>query len=291
MTSDQKQEPGLPKVQKYWAAVANRLGIESREMAGLINHNGERGRANEGSFGALFVKMLPPSVRVATGEIIDAEGGASPQIDTLVLSNTVHPVLFAQTEEMLFPVESVLLCVEVKSTLTVEEVADIAKKVEKHRKLKSATGLIPAFAVFAHKAGGTPRTVAKWFFDLDPDCRPAFFLVNDSALFGVADDQGYQVVMPIAPGVGETETYPFKHAVTSKGGSWKPIGLPKGDQVRVDHGAAMLLFVRESLRALSERGHAEIAWLGSYLEKIQQQHVRYRPNEAGFIEKPQPNKL
>lgn len=289
MTSDEKQEPGEPKVQRYWAAVAKRLGIESREMAGLINHNGERGRANEDSFGALFVRMLPPSVRVATGEIIDAEGGASPQIDTLVLSNTVHPILFAQTEEMLFPVESVLLCVEVKSTLTSEEVVDIAKKVQKHRKLKSSTGEVPTFAVFAHKAGGTPKTIAKWFFDLDPQHRPEFFLVNDSAVFGVADpsaDGGYRVVMPIAPGPGESDTYPFNDPATAGPGSWKPIGLPKGDQVRVDHGAAMLLFVRESLKALSERNHAEIDWLAGYLEKIQQQHIRYVPQADGLIERP-----
>lgn len=288
MTTDIYQVQVVPKVQRYWDAVAKRLGIESREMAGLLNHKGERGRANEGSFGSLFARMLPPSVRVATGEIIDAEGGASPQIDTLVLSNTLHPILFSQTDELLFPVESVLLCVEVKSTLSSEEVTDIAKKVQKHRTLVSSTGVVPAFAVFAHKAGGTPKNIAKWFFDLDPLSRPEFFLVNDSAVFGMSDSStefGYRVVMPFAPAPGESDRYPFNDPVTARSDLWMPIGLPKGNHVRVDHGAAMLLFVRESLRALSMRKHAEIDWLAGYLDKIKRQHILFLPDSDGIIER------
>ncbi|MGO4251504.1 DUF6602 domain-containing protein [Paenarthrobacter sp. TAF1] len=106
-------------------------------MAGLIQHQGEKGDANENSVQLLLAKVLPPSVRVATGEIIDSMGTASAQMDTLVLSNTVHPTLFAQTEEKMFPVESVLLCIEVKTTLTQDEVADISKKVRKHQKLST----------------------------------------------------------------------------------------------------------------------------------------------------------
>jgi hypothetical protein len=288
MTTDATPAQPAPKVQRYWAAVAKRLGIEAQEMAGLLNHNGERGRANESSFGTLFSRMLPPSVRVSTGEIIDSLGESSAQIDTLVLSNTIHPVLFAQTEEMLFPVETVLLCIEVKTTLTSEEVEDIAKKVRKHRKLVTSTGEFPVFAVFAHKAGGTPRTIAKWFFELDPVDRPAFFLVNDSAVFGCIDDSaddGYRVVMPIAPTPGESDTQDFGPQIAASPDSWKPMDLPKGQQVRIDQGAAMLLFVRESLKTLSVRGHAEINWLGSYLDKIQQQHVRYLKGANGLLER------
>lgn len=256
-------------------------------MAGLIKHYGERGRANEGSIQTLLARVLPPSVRVVTGEIIDSEGMASAQMDTLVLSNTLQPVLFAQTEEMMFPVESVLLCIEVKSTLTKEEVTDIAKKVRKNRKLQSSVGSEPIFAVFAHKAGSSPTTVAKWFFDMEPEDRPAFFLVNDSAIFGVADQtfpSGYQVVMPFSPNPEEAETYPAGDPAVSDVHYWKPVGGPQSKHVRIDHGASMLLFIRAILKALSEQDHAQIEWLGSYLDKIHSRRVEFQEDAEATVE-------
>lgn len=261
-------------------------------MAGLIKHQGEKGRANENSVQVLLAKVLPPSVRVASGEIIDSDGSASAQMDTLVLSNTSQPVLFAQTDEKIFPVESVLLCIEVKTTLTQEEVTDIARKVRRHRRLNSSTGTAPGFAVFAHKAGSSPRTVAKWFFALDPADRPAFFLVNDAAIFGIADDtapSGYQVVMPFAPKAGEEEKYAFGDPATSDVHYWKPVAAPAGDQVRIDHGASMLLFIRAVLRALSEQDHAQIEWLESYLNKVRTKRVRFGEDVEPVLESSPPN--
>lgn len=261
-------------------------------MAGLIQHQGEKGRANENSVQALLAKVLPPSVRVASGEIIDSEGTASAQMDTLILSNTSHPVLFAQADEMMFPVESVLLCIEVKTTLTHEEVMDISKKVQKHKKLISATGSAPIFGVFAHKAGSSPRTVAKWFHELDPGDRPSFFLVNDAAIFGIKDENSnteYQIVMPFAPKPGESEMLKFGDPITSDVNYWKPIGSPSGYQVRIDHGASMLLFIRATLRALSRQHHAEIEWLESYLNKVQTKRVRYGHNTEPVVETMPPN--
>lgn len=280
-------KPASPAVQKYWDAVSKRLRIESQEMAGLISHLGERGRANEGSIRNLLSNVLPPAVRVSSGEVIDSLGTASAQMDTLVLSNTLQPVLFAQTEELIFPVESVLICLEVKSTLTKAEVTDIAKKVRKHRNLHSAIGTKPVFGVFAHKAGSSPTTVANWFFETDPDDRPAFFLVNDSAIFGVADptwEAGYQVVMPFKPLEGEDETYAAGDPAVSDVHYWKPIAGPQGDHVRIDHGAAMLLFIRAILKALTEQGHAEIEWLASYLDKISSKRVQFQKDSGSTLE-------
>lgn len=258
-------------------------------MAGLILHNGEKGTANELSVSNLLTKAFPPSVRIASGEIIDGANESAPQMDVVVLSNTFHPQIFAQTDEKLFPVESVLLCVEVKTTLTPGELRDIAKKIKKFRKLRSSTGQVPELALFAHKAGSSPRATANWFFELGEDERPAFFLINDSALLGISDVQsegGYQITMPFSPKPGEEESYTFGDAPTMEKGYWKPVDLPKGDQVRVDHGAAMLFFLHESLKILSERDHADIAWLDTYLSQVPQQHVRFSPGKPGKIERP-----
>lgn len=256
------------------------LRIESQEIAGLISHQGTRGSANENSLKSVLSKVLPPSVRVSAGEIIDREGTVSAQMDSLVLSNTSHPILFAQTDdELIFPVESVLLAIEVKGNMSKEDVeVDIVEKIRRHQKLTAPEGAVPAFAVFAHKATAQPRTIAKWFFGLPEDARPSFFLVNDAAFFGILDARspdGYQVIMPFAPGADEPDSYKTGDPVISDVAFWKPVDAPMGSQVRIDHGAGMLLFVKAVLDILSERGYAEVEWLDRYLDKISTKHIRY----------------
>lgn len=270
-----------PTVQRYWNAVSSRLRIESQEMAGLIKHNGEKGRANEGSIESLLGRMLPPSVRVAPGEIIDSYGRTSAQVDTLILSNTTQPILFGQTEEFLFPVESVLICIETKSTLTKSEVDDMGPKIQKRRALRSMTDRKPVFVAFAHTANAAPATVAKWFLDITPEERPDFFLVNDAALFGIADESkdGYKVVMPFSPKPEEENTRTFGALSFDEISFWKPISGTMGDCVRIDHGVSMLLFVKAILDVLSDMGHAEVTWLDNYLSQISAQQVVYIKGE------------
>lgn len=288
MTSPKPLAP--PAVQKYWTAVSNILRIESQEIAGLVNHHGTRGTADENSIIKVLGKVLPPSTRVSNGEIIDADGRISSQMDALILSNTSHPILFGQTnDELIFPVESVLLAIEVKGNLSKTDVQDdIAEKVRKHHMLSSPNPFPPIFAVFAHKATSHPRTVAKWFYELPENVRPEFFLVNDSALFGILDpdsSDGYQTVMPFAPQDGEDDSIQFSDLHDSEPGFWRPLNLPMGPQVRVDHGAGMLLFIKSVLDVLSARGFADIAWLDRYLEKVSTKKIRYSKDNAPVIER------
>lgn len=265
------------------------LRIESQDIAGLITHLPTRGTADENSIINVLGKVLPPSTRVSNGEVIDGDGTVSAQMDALVLSNTSHPILFGQTtDELIFPVESVLLAIEVKGNLSKTEVEDdIVEKVRKHQMLASPEHSSPVFAVFAHEATSHPRTVAKWFFGLPEDARPAFFLVNDAAIFGILDPtsaDGYQIIMPFAPGVGEPDSQPLAILGGSEAGFWRPFNTPMGDQVRVDHGAGMLLFVKAILDVLSERGYADVKWLDRYLDKVSTKRVRYSKDSDPVME-------
>lgn len=275
------QKPVAPlAVQRYWNAVSNILRIQSQEIAGLINHLGTRGTADENSIMKVLSQVLPPSTRVSNGEIIDSKGNVSAQMDALVLSNTSHPILFAQTpDEMMFPVESVLLAIEVKGNLSKADVhTDIVGKIKKHRKLHSPEQPPPVFAVFAHKAASNPRTVASWFHELPDDVRPEFFLINDSAMFGALDSNSpgkYEVVMPFAPREGEDDTQTAAQIAGGDLGFWKPIGGPLSDCVRVDHGAGMLLFLKAILSVLGGLGYSENVWLDRYLDQVDSKIVRY----------------
>ncbi|WP_347039248.1 DUF6602 domain-containing protein [Glutamicibacter halophytocola] len=278
MTSSKPIAP--PAVQRYWNAVSNILRIESQEIAGLVNHIGTRGTADENSIIDVLGKVLPPSTRISGGEVIDSDGRISAQMDALVLSNTSHPILFGQTpDELIFPVESVLLAVEVKGNLSKVDVQqDIVEKVRKHHALNIAQHLRPVFAVFAHEATSHPRTVAKWFYELPEDARPEFFLVNDAALFGILDPNstdGYQIVMPFAPKAGESNSMQLSQLGGLEAAFWRPMNSPLGEQVRVDHGTGMLLFIKAVLDVLSARGYADVAWLERYLNKVSNKRIRY----------------
>ncbi|SEJ77170.1 hypothetical protein SAMN04487917_11316 [Arthrobacter sp. yr096] len=287
MTTPKPAAP--PAVQRYWNAVSNMLRIESEDIAGLVTHLGTRGTADENSIIKLLGKVLPPSTRVSNGEIIDADGSISAQMDALILSNTSHPILFAQTpDELIFPVESVLLAIEIKGGLSKKDVdTDIPGKIRKHQKLVSPGHQLPVFAVFAHDATSHPKTVANWFFDMPEDARPDFFLVNNSSLFGIRDPasaDGYRISMPFAPKPGESNSRPIAELGGTENGFWWPINTALGDHVRADHGAGMLLFVKAVLDVLSARKYADVAWLERYLDKVSTRSVRYTKGSDPVME-------
>lgn len=265
------------------------LRIDSEDIAGLIKHLGTRGTADENSIIKVLGKVLPPSTRVSNGEVIDADGSSSAQMDALILSNTSHPILFAQTsDELIFPVESVLLAIEIKGGLSKKDVdTDIPEKIRKHQKLISPGHPRPAFAVFAHDATSHPKTVASWFFGMPEDARPDFFLVNNSSLFGILDPtsaNGYRIVMPFAPKAGESNSRPLAELGGSESGYWWPLSMPLGEHVRADHGAGMLLFVKAVLDVLSERGYADVTWLERYLDKVSTKSIRYAKDSDPVME-------
>lgn len=269
-----------PAVQRYWNAISNMLRIDSEDIAGLINHLGTRGTADENSIIKVLSKVLPPTTRVSSGEVIDADGTNSAQMDALILSNTSHPILFAQTsDELIFPVESVLLSIEVKGALSKNDVtSDIPKKIRRHQQLVSPGQPRHYFAVFAHDATSHPKTVANWFFEMPQDARPDFFLVNNSSLFGILDPksaEGYQIVMPFAPKPGERNSRPLAELGGVESGFWWPVDMPLGEHVRADHGRGMLLFVKAVLDVLSEKGYADVTWLERYLNKVSTNSIRY----------------
>lgn len=265
------------------------LRIDSEDIAGLVNHLGTRGTADENSIIKVLDKVLPPSTRVSSGEVIDAEGSISAQMDALILSNTSHPILFAQTsDELIFPVESVLVAIEVKRGLSKKDVdTDIPGKIRKHQKLVSQSHPRPVFAVFAHDATSHPKTVANWFFEMPNDARPDFFLVNNSSLFGILDPKstdGYQIVMPFVPKPGESDSRPLAELGGTESGFWWPLSAPLGDHVRADHGRGMLLFVKAVLDVLSERGYADVTWLERYLDKVSTKSIRYAKDRKPIME-------
>ncbi len=121
-------------LQRLRADAAHAIALAECENA--IPHSGLRGRLREILIGNLLAPWLPPFCKCVTGMIIEASNKPrkSTQEDILVIDTSIAPPVLANFYgvEGVFPINSVLLRVEVKSTITkqgVNEFLDASSEV------------------------------------------------------------------------------------------------------------------------------------------------------------------
>jgi uncharacterized protein DUF6602 len=93
----------------------------ARAAAGLA-HPGIKGTVLEILTRQLFKPLLPADIAVGTGQIIDSAGSLSPQIDVLLYDRSILPPILFDESLGIFPVEAALYAIEVKTTLTRQEI-------------------------------------------------------------------------------------------------------------------------------------------------------------------------
>ena len=113
------------------SAVAASSAIDS------IAHEGLKGRIREIFVNDLVAPFLPSFVGLGTGKIIDSEGGQSAECDVVIYDRDVMPPLMLGQREALFPIESVLFSIEVKTTLNPVELRDATAKAKRVKDLKN----------------------------------------------------------------------------------------------------------------------------------------------------------
>jgi hypothetical protein len=119
------------------SAVAASRAIDS------IAHQGLKGRIREIFLEDLLLPLWPSFVGVGTVKIIDSENGQSPECDVVIYDRDVMPPLLMGRREAIFPIESVLCCIEVKTTLNSTELSDATAKARKIKELKNRPGRYP----------------------------------------------------------------------------------------------------------------------------------------------------
>lgn len=96
--------------------------ITQARAAAELSHSGVKGRILEILIGNLFAPLLPADIGVGTGQITDSYSGKlSRQIDIILYNKAILPPILIDREVGIFPIESVLYTVEVKTTLTSTE--------------------------------------------------------------------------------------------------------------------------------------------------------------------------
>lgn len=84
---------------------------------------------------------MPPEYIVGSGNILSAYGDISNQIDVVVCDRGVLPPILFQSDLGMFPLESALITIEVKSRLDANELKTSHASAETVAKFKHAPGL------------------------------------------------------------------------------------------------------------------------------------------------------
>ncbi|MGR2871035.1 DUF6602 domain-containing protein [Vibrio vulnificus] len=105
-------------MENYYTAIANMLLAEVELINGSFQHEGVKGSGNELALINLLAKYLPDEYGIDTGIIVNQAGVQARQSDIIIYKKSLLPRFLSLTETKYFPVESVLVVIEVKTTLT-----------------------------------------------------------------------------------------------------------------------------------------------------------------------------
>lgn len=84
-------------------------------VTGALNHQGEKGSFREEFVKQLFMSVLPVHYGVGSGVIVDRWERQSPQVDLLIYDKRRMPPLLERDGHGIYPIDSVLRVVEIKS--------------------------------------------------------------------------------------------------------------------------------------------------------------------------------
>ncbi len=265
-------------VEEYWAGAVQRLQVEVDVFNRLIGHAGEQGRENELALSRVLQNLIPRRLGVGSGIIIDSKNNRSKQTDIIIYDSADQPTLLAQTSQVIFPVETVYAAVEVKTTLTPEELRDCGAKRDKLLELSPTDDRYPTFVVLAYAASMSPGAAARNILALaegkpdllcilDPGIVSGAAVVGETYRIGLTplherDEQGERIagtwVRPMEDKPVRLHRFGFSY----------PLTLLKGDRITGEPGRALLLFLDALLRILAQQRAIPSPALTDYLTPV-----------------------
>ena len=122
---------------------------------------GERGRENELALAQVLSSLIPQRFGTGSGPLIDAADKQSGQVDVVIFEHAVEATLFAQTTQLLYPIETVYATIEVKTKLRAEDLFEFQDKTMKLRSLTAGRphldgSTAPLNCLFAYTAWAMP---------------------------------------------------------------------------------------------------------------------------------------
>ena len=116
-----------------------------------ITHSGTKGSARENILIRFLTRRLPARYGIGSGHVVNSKGKWSRQQDILIYDRLNSPLLeHLGSNQSVVPIESILCVIEVKSTLSLEEIRDMNSKandvrsIARHTRHKYLSPLQPA---------------------------------------------------------------------------------------------------------------------------------------------------
>ena len=132
----------MPDIVNLFRAKQTELIVMLLGGRGVIGHPGEKGSATEENWRRLLRSYLPTRYQVASGFVVDVDGGVSDQIDVLILDNQYTPVLFESGGVRYFAAESLYAAFEVKQEINKQNIQYASAKLSSIRKLRRTSAPI-----------------------------------------------------------------------------------------------------------------------------------------------------
>jgi hypothetical protein len=151
---------------------------ELYELSGGVEHDGEKGAFREFFITQLIQPLIPIHFSVGSGVVVDWWGRQSRQSDVIIYDRRkLQPILLAGTRG-LFPIDSVLAVIEVKSRLKATDYVNLVeagRRFSPYSEIENPMGLLikragilpenqaiyPAFAVFAYTSDAPKKDEGK----------------------------------------------------------------------------------------------------------------------------------
>ena len=132
--SDRRKPTGL---RAYFEVLNEIFAAQTKMLTAALPHYGERGRNDEHRVRNLLERVLPRRYSLGTGFVICSHSDvpASPQMDIVIHDQVQNPALFRELAADVFPIECVYATVEVKASISIDELRTSASAVSHIRQM------------------------------------------------------------------------------------------------------------------------------------------------------------
>jgi hypothetical protein len=132
-------------LEQFFTGVLNQLQAEIDLINSIVPHSVTKGSLNEESFRRIMESFLPIRYAVGTGIVIDSHGNRSSQVDLLLYDKLNSSKLFKHFSQVIFPIETVFACIEVKTKISKSGLIEIADENLKISQLKHSLPVLRSF--------------------------------------------------------------------------------------------------------------------------------------------------
>lgn len=188
--------------------MSKNLQSDYQKLSSKIEHNGLKGTIREDKLKEYLSKLFPTKYAIGNGVIVDANETQSRQQDFIIYDNFNSPKLMETESVQVIPIESVYATIEVKSTLTVDELEKSIKNIESVKKLEKTkpfsspliiSSIIPPICmIFAYTSDTSLNNIVKKIDEfnnsIDIKNRLSIVCILDKGLIFGINRQGFKEI-------------------------------------------------------------------------------------------------